>query len=279
MDLTRKLYPIRFENFKVPGEEMITKKDWHKHYPAEDGKLTNWALRSLLFEKGGRRCLIDAGFGNMPTEDFLSGFFLNGGFSFEKQLSELHLVAEDIDDVILTHLHFDHCGGCLTRKADTVVPTFPNATLWISQQQWESANNPGEKEVDSFHPETIALLKDHYKINFVPEAGGYMPGVMFHLVHGHTSGQIIPIIRMKERTFVFGADLFPSSAHLDPTVNMAYDVIPELAVCEKENFLNQMVDNQYHVIFQHGLYIEACSLKRQKDSVVIDKTFKIQDLF
>jgi len=279
MELNNKIYPIRFENFKVPGGEMITKKDWHKYYPTEDGKLTNWALRSLLFEKGGRKILIDTGFGNMPSHEFLSQFYLNGDFSLGKQLSEVGLKAGDIDDIILTHLHLDHCGGCLTREGNLVVPAFPNATLWISQQQWDSALDPNEKEIDSFHSENIAMLEECYKINFIQEDGGYLPGVLFQLVHGHTTGQIIPIIRMKDKTVLFGADLFPSSAHLDPHVNMVYDIIPELTVCEKENFLNQIVENNYYVIFQHGLYIECCSLKHQKESVVIDKTFKIRDLF
>lgn len=279
MQLNQKIYPIRFENFKVCGEEMITKKDWHKYYPSKDGKLTNWALRSVLFEKGGRKILIDTGFGNMPSNEFLAQFHLNGGFSLEKQFSEFGLKPADIDDIILTHLHFDHCGGCLSTEGDSVVSTFPNATLWISQQQWDTALNPKDNEIDSFHSATIAALKDNYKINFIQEEGGYLPGVLFQLVHGHTAGQIIPVIRMKDKTFLFGADLFPSSAHLDPHVNMVYDIIPELTVCEKENFLNQIVDNHYYVIFQHGLYIECCSLKRQKETIVIDKTFKICDLF
>lgn len=279
MGLQQKIYPVRFENFMVPGEDMVSKKNWTKFYPSEDGQLTNWALRSILFEKGGRKILVDTGFGNMPSADFLSTFRLNGGFMLHDQLQGLNLSPSDIDDIILTHLHFDHCGGCLTRVGESVAPTFPNATLWISQKQWDIALNPGEKEADSFLSDHVAQLKDHYRINFVTEEGGYLPGVMFQFVHGHTGGQIIPIIRVNDKTFIFGADLFPSSAHLDPTVNMAYDVIPELAACEKENYLNQIVANNYYVIFQHGLFIEGCTLKRQAGNVVIDKTFKISEMF
>jgi glyoxylase-like metal-dependent hydrolase (beta-lactamase superfamily II) len=279
MSLEQRIYAVRFDNFKVSGKEMINRDDWQKHYPADNGNLTNWALRSVLFEKGGRKILIDTGFGELYPAGLLSSFYLNGDFSLKKQLSAVGLQPLDIDDVILTHLHFDHCGGCLMRENGFIRPQFPNATLWISQQQWDTALNPLEKEIDSFHTETIVKLPNFYKINFIQEEGGYLPGVFFRLVYGHTQGQIIPLIRMDNKTFLFGADLFPSSAHLSPKVNMVYDMIPELSVCEKENYLNQIVENKYYVIFQHGLFIECCSLKRERGNTVIDKIYKINDLF
>jgi glyoxylase-like metal-dependent hydrolase (beta-lactamase superfamily II) len=272
-----KLYPIRFDNFRVAGEEMITKPDWQKYYPA-DGVLTNWALRSVLIVTEHRKVLIDAGFGNKQSEAFFKTFQLNGNFSLTSQLAAINLSGSDITDVLLTHLHFDHCGGCLLRKNNEIIPAFPNASLWLSKIQWESAQNPGAKEADSFLPENINSLPDHYPVNFIEEEGGYMPGIIFKLVHGHTAGQIIPVIHIQNKICLFGADLFPSTAHLEPDVNMSYDINEELATKEKEQILEECALNNYIIIFQHSLYIECCTVKKQHGKVVLDKTFHLESI-
>ena len=272
-----KLYPIRFDNFKVPGEEMITKPNWQKYYPAE-GALTNWALRSVLIVTEHQKILIDAGFGNKQSEEFFKTFQLNGNFSLTRQLADINLSHSDITDVLLTHLHFDHCGGCLIKKNDEIIPAFPNASLWISKLQWESAQHPVEKEADSLLPENINPLPNHYPVNFIEEEGGYIPGLYFKLVHGHTAGQIVPVIHIQNKAFLFGADLFPSSAHLEPNVNMSYDIDAELATKEKEQILEECLINKYTIIFQHSLYIECCTLKKQRNQIVPDKTFQLKNI-
>jgi glyoxylase-like metal-dependent hydrolase (beta-lactamase superfamily II) len=274
MPLT-KIFPIRFDNFKVPGDEMISKPDWEKYYPANDGKLANWALRSLLVVTGNRKILIDTGFGNKQDEGFFRPFHLNGDFSLAGQLARHGLYAGDITDVILTHLHFDHCGGCLLKEKDAIIPVFPKATLWVSKQQWESALHPVEKEVGSFLPENIIPLPDYYTVNFIEQEGSYLPNIYFKLVHGHTVGQIIPLVHVQDKIYLFGADLFPSTAHLDPGVNMAYDIDAGLATKEKEQSLTECLSNRHVIIFQHSLYIEACTLKQQTGRVVLDKIIKV----
>ncbi len=270
------IYLIRFDNFKVPGEEMITKPDWPKYYPAEENHLSNWALRSVLIINNYKKILIDTGFGNKQSDGFFQSFYLNGNFSSSKQLADLGLTNANITDVVLTHLHFDHCGGCLLKDNDTIIPAFPKATLWFSKQQWDSAQHPNEKEVSSFLTENINPLPDHYPINFIKEEGSYLPNIYFKMANGHTAGQIIPIIQIKNKTFLFGADLYPSSAHLSPDINMAYDVDADLAAKEKESILDECLANQHIIIFQHGLYIESCTLKRQNEKIVGDRIVKLK---
>ena len=272
-----KLYPIRFDNFRVAGEDMITKPDWQKYYPA-DGILTNWALRSVLIVTEHRKILIDAGFGNKQSAEFFKPFQLNGDFSLTTQLAAINLSNSDITDVLLTHLHFDHCGGCLLRKNGEIIPAFPNASIWISKLQWESAQHPVAKEAESFLPENINPLPDNYPVNFIEEEGSYMPGLYFKLVHGHTAGQIVPVIYIQNKAFLFGADLFPSTAHLEPDVNMSYDVNAELATKEKQQMLEECFINKYTIIFQHSLYIESCTLKKQHSQIVPDKTFRLKSM-
>jgi len=263
----------------VPGEEMITMPDWSRYYPADENHLSNWALRSVLITNSYKKILIDTGFGNKQSDEFFKSFYLNGNFSSSKQFADLGLTNADITDVVLTHLHFDHCGGCLLKNNDTIIPAFPKATLWISKQQWDSAEHPTEKEASSFLPENINPLPDYYPITFIEEEGSYLPGIYFKLVNGHTAGQIIPIIRIKDKTFLFGADLFPSSAHLSPDINMVYDIDAGLAAKEKENILKECLANQHIIIFQHGLYIEGCTLKCQNDKILPDKVIKLKQLF
>jgi len=269
------IIPIRFDNFKVPGKDMVTKPDWHKYYPAEENELSNWALRSVLIINNYKKILIDTGFGNKQNANFFESFYLNGNFSLSKQLADIGLTTDDITDVILTHLHYDHCGGCLLKNNGKIFPAFPQATLWISRQQWDTAQNPSEKEAGSFLPENINFLPNHYPITFIEEEGSYLPGIYFKIANGHTIGQIIPVIHLKNRSFLFGADLFPSSAHLTPEVNMTYDMDAELATQEKKAFLTECLKSNYTIIFQHGIYIEACTLKRQNSEIVPDKNVKI----
>ena len=142
----------------------------------------------------------------------------------------------------------------------------------------ESAQHPVEKEVDSFLPENINPLPDYYIINFIEEEGGYIPCLYFKLVHGHTTGQIVPVIHIQDKAFLFGADLFPSSAHLEPEVNMNYDVNAALATKEKEQMLEECALNNYIIIFQHSLYIECCTVKKQHGKVILDKTFHLKSI-
>jgi glyoxylase-like metal-dependent hydrolase (beta-lactamase superfamily II) len=273
-----KVLPIRFDNFKVPGKEMITHSNWQKYYPTDDKELSNWALRSVIAISGNHKILIDTGFGNKQSKDFFDNYHLNGNFSINYQLKEAGLTSDDISDVILTHLHFDHCGGCLLKKGNEIFAAYPNATLWMSRLQWDNAINPDEKESDSFLPENILPLPQYYKIKFIEEEGSYLPGFYFKLVNGHTKGQIIPVIHMKNQTLLFGGDLFPSTAHINLSINMNYDMDQSKATIEKADILNEIVDLKAYIIFQHSLYIECCNLKRQRGIIIPDKYMQLQQL-
>lgn len=276
--INAQLFPIRFDNFKVPGKEMLNVPDWRKIYPDDGNGMTNWALRSLLVRDGNKLILIDSGFGNKQTEVFFSQYHLNGNFQLTSQLVEMGLTTNDITDVILTHLHFDHCGGCLIKHQDEIVPAFPKATLWIGKLQWDNALNPEPRERDSFLTENIMPLKDHYDIQFISEEGSWLPGIDFHFANGHTKGQLILVIHRGKNMILFGADLFPSSAHLDPGVNMNYDVNSLLATCEKSDMLEYCLDHKVTIVFQHGLFVECCTLKSVRNKIIPDRTFTIQQI-
>lgn len=272
MDLSfpTQLFPIYFNTFLVPGADMVMApgKDWRKLYPAAENDLSKWALRSLIVVKGGSVVLIDTGFGNKQASSFFEPFHLEGDFNPDRQLKEIGLTRNDITDVVLTHLHYDHCGGCLLKEDDKIVRAYPRAKLWISSEQWETALNPSDEEKDSFPEENIRPFTDLYPVQFVEE-GGYLPGIFFKIVNGHTRGQIIPLIKLSRGNMLFGADLFPSSAHLDPDVNMVYDMDSELAGKEKQEVLEECVRNKYIIVFQHGLFIEACTVSRVKGEIEI----------
>jgi glyoxylase-like metal-dependent hydrolase (beta-lactamase superfamily II) len=259
------VFPVYFNSFVVPGAAMVVApgKDWRKFYPAYNTDFSKWVLRSIIVVKGGSVVLVDAGFGNKQPASFFEPFQLEGDYALDSQLEEIGLSRNDITDVVLTHLHYDHCGGCLIREGNKIVPAFPKAKLWVSEKQWETAMNPSEEEKESFLDENILPLKDFYNIQFVDE-GGYLPGIYFKIANGHTRGQIIPLIKLNEGSLLFGADLFPSSAHLDPEINMAYDTDRTQAKKEKQQILDECIRNNYVVAFQHGLFIEAAKVNRVK---------------
>ena len=264
------IFPVYFNSFVVPGSAMVVSpgKDWRKFYPAFGTDLSKWVLRSLIVVKGGSVVLFDTGFGNKQPDSFYEPFHLEGDYKIDAQLAEIGLSKNDITDVVLTHLHYDHCGGCLLKEGNKIVPAFPRAKLWISSVQWETALNPSEEEKESFLEENIKPLTDYYSIQFV-EGGSYLPGIYFKIADGHTRGQIIPLIKLNQGSLLFGADLFPSSAHLDPEINMAYDVDRAHAKKEKHRILDECISNNYVIAFQHGLFIEACTVSRMKGQVEV----------
>jgi glyoxylase-like metal-dependent hydrolase (beta-lactamase superfamily II) len=259
------IFAVYFNSFVVPGADMVVApgKDWRKLYPAYNHDYSKWALRSLIVSKGGSVVLFDTGFGNKQPESFFEPFQLEGDYCINQQLAEIGLTKNDITDVVLTHLHYDHCGGCLLKENNNIVAAFPKAKLWISSSQWENAMNPSEEEKESFLDENIKPLSDFYPIQFVEE-GSYLPGIYFKITNGHTKGQIVPLIKLEQDSLLFGADLFPSSAHLDPDVNMFYDLDGEVAKAEKQTILDECIRNKYSIVFQHGLFIEACKVFYEK---------------
>ena len=237
-----------------------------------------WALRSLVVKSKNRVVLIDNGFGDKQDEKFLSHFYLFGGDGLIAGLAKIGIKAEEITDMVLTHLHYDHCGGGVIQKPNgTYALTFPNATYHISRSQWEWAINPNFREADSFLPENLMPMLESGKLHLVESEGELFPGFDLRIVNGHTRGQMIPIIDFNGTKVVFSADLFPSTAHIPLSWNMSYDVEPIKTLKEKETFLKEAYENGYMLFFQHDYHNECCSLKQTHKGIRVDRTFSLSE--
>jgi glyoxylase-like metal-dependent hydrolase (beta-lactamase superfamily II) len=277
-----KLYSVNITNFKIDGGAMfgvVPKVLWEKHYPADENNLCNWALRSLLIDMGDRLVLIDNGFGDKQDEKFMKRFHLNENNGIEKALEVHGYKPADITDMILTHLHFDHCGGGVRHNAGKsgYELTFPNAIYRVSRAQWETAMNPNMREKDSFLKENLIPMYESGQLQFIEKETELFPGLSVRIYNGHTMGQLIPFVRTRDKTIVFAADLFPSVAHIPLPYIMSYDMMPTTTLEEKEHFLEEAVKNNYILFFQHDLYHECCTLKQTPKGIRAGETFLLTE--
>ena len=279
-----KVFPIHISNFKLDGGAMfgvVPKSIWQRYYPTDENNLCNWALRSMLVDNGTQRILIDNGCGDKQSEKFFSFLHMNGGDSLKGGLKKYGYVPEDITDVVLTHLHFDHCGGGVKNSSDGTgfELVFPNATYWVSRIQWEWAMDPNKREKDSYLEENIIPMMDSGKLKFIEEEGELFPGFEIRIFNGHTEGQVIPLVSYKGKTIVYTADLIPSTVHIPVNYNMSFDVRPLISMKEKETFLKEAYENGYMLFFEHDLYHECCTLKQTPKGIRVGKTFKPEEYF
>ena len=277
-----KLYPIHISNFKIDGGAMfsvVPKTLWQEKYPADENNLCNWALRSLLIDTGGRVILIDNGYGNKQSKKFFSHVHLNGGDGLEGALNKYGYTFDDITDMVITHLHTDHCGGGVKYNADRTAYelTFKNATYWVSKPHWEWAMNPNKQEGSAFLEENLMPMLESGQLKFIENDIELYPGFRIRLYNGHTVGQIIPFIDTGEKTVVFMADLIPSTAHIPLVWNMAYDIRPMDMLQEKEDFLNEAAENDYILFFQHDLYNECATVHKTEKGVRLKETFNLKN--
>lgn len=266
------LYSIPTGNLKLDGGAMfgvVPKSIWNKVYPADENNQINLSMRCMLVVDGDRRILINNGIGDKQSEKFFSHYNLNGDDSLERSLARHGFTPGDITDMFLTHLHFDHCGGSVKYNSDHsgFELTFPNATYWISQQQWDWAMNANRRESASFLRENINPIAESGKLILFDKEGGLYPGFEVRFFNGHTVGQAIPLIRHKGRTVVFASDMLPTMAHLPLPYVMSYDTQPLITLAEKEDFLNEAVDNDYVLFFEHDIYNECCTLERTEKGI------------
>jgi glyoxylase-like metal-dependent hydrolase (beta-lactamase superfamily II) len=276
------LYSFNISNFKVDGGAMfgiVPKTLWQKVYPADELNNCNLALRSLLVVDGNRRILIDNGFGNKQSDKFFSYFYLNGGEGLEGGLINNGFVPEDITDMVLTHLHYDHCGGGvkLGSRENEYELTFPNATYWVSQKQWDWAIHPNKREADSFLEENLTPMMKSGQLQLIEKNSTLTPCIDVRMYNGHTRGQLIPFIHYKGKTLVYVADFFPSLAHIPLVYISSYDVEPLVQLVEKEEFLKEALENQYVLFFEHDLYHECCDLHYTSKGIRAHESFTLQD--
>jgi glyoxylase-like metal-dependent hydrolase (beta-lactamase superfamily II) len=286
-----KLHTINSGFFKLDGGAMfgvVPKSIWNKSNPADANNLCNWALRCLLIEDGNRLILVDTGIGNKQDEKFFRHYEMHGDLSLDEALKSIGFSKTDITDVLLTHLHFDHCGGAVMRHENQLLPTFPNATYWSNKDHWSWATNPNEREKASFLKENIQPLQESGQLSFVKApAGETGPGLARSVfserlkllfLNGHTNAMMLPQLEYKGRTIVFMADLLPSAAHLPIPYVMAYDMFPLATLTEKKLFLEEALKGDYVLFFEHDPVNECCTLQKTEKGIRVKDFFTINDL-
>ncbi|MCX6277435.1 MAG: MBL fold metallo-hydrolase [Bacteroidetes bacterium] len=266
------LYPINTGNLKLDGGAMfgvVPKVMWSKLYPGDENNLCNWSMRCLLIVDGDRKILIDCGIGDKQSEKFFANYYRNGDDTLVKSLAAIGFSVDDITDVILTHLHFDHAGGAVRwneGKTDYEV-TFKNATYHTSRRQWEWAANPNNREKASFLKENILPIREKGRLNLLEEDGELFPHVSYRIFNGHTDGQVIPFIEYNGKTIIYMADLLPSVAHIPLPYVMSYDTRPLITLKEKEAFMAEAAKNEYILFFEHDLYHECCTVEATEKGI------------
>jgi glyoxylase-like metal-dependent hydrolase (beta-lactamase superfamily II) len=284
------LYSIETETFKLDGGAMfgvVPKSIWNKLNPADENNLCTWAMRCLLIEDGNRLILIDNGIGNKQSAKFFGHYYLQGD-TLDTALSKKGFHRDDITDVILTHLHFDHCGGSVNREGDKLVPAFKNATYWSNEKHWNWAINPNDREKASFLKENILPIQEWGQQKFIEvptgETNGKLSSASFNdhisvrFVNGHTDKMMLPQIRYKDKTIVYMADLLPSEAHIPMPYVMAYDMFPLTTMQEKKSFLTEALEGDYILFFEHDPKIECCNLQMTEKGIRSKDIFKLEDI-
>lgn len=275
-----KLHTLNTGYFKLDGGAMfgvVPKTIWNKLNAADTNNLCSWAMRCLLIEDENRLILVDTGIGNKQDAKFFGHYYLSGDNNLNLSLAAAGFSANNITDVFLTHLHFDHVGGAVVRNGDKLIPAFPNATYWSNEQHWNWAINPNEREKASFLKENILPLEENGQLKFV-HSPSFTNNISIRFVHGHTESMMLPQITYKERTIVFMADLLPSTAHIPLPYVMAYDMFPLTTLEEKKAFLPEAVENNYVLFFEHDPVNECCDLQLTEKGIRVKNTFRLEDI-
>ena len=259
---------------------VVPKSMWQKLNVPDDNNMCSWALRCMLIEAEGRLILVDTGMGNKQGEKFFGHYFLHGDDTLEKSLAKHGFTKDDITDVFLTHLHFDHCGGAILKEEEKLIPAFKNATYWSNKDHWQWATEPNDREKASFLKENILPIQESGKLKFIDREEGveFMPGFKIRFVNGHTDSMMLPQLTYKGKTIIYMADLLASAAHIPIPYVMAYDTRPLLTLEEKKSFLEEAYNNEYILFFEHDPEIECCTLQMTPKGVRVKDTFKLEDI-
>ncbi len=281
-----KLHVINTGNFKLDGGAMfgvVPKSLWSKTNPADQNNLCNWAMRCLLIEDGNRLALIDNGIGHKQDAKFYSHYFLNGNDTLENSLKLAGFNADDVTDMFLTHLHFDHCGGSIKHNKDKTgfETTYKNATYWSNKEHWEWATKPNVRERASFLKENILPIHESGQLKFIDGESSKQLGdnISISYMRGHTDAMMLPRIQYKGKTIVFMADLLPSVGHIPLPYVMGYDTRPLLTMSEKELFLNLAAKEEFVLFFEHDSVNECCTVQHTDKGVRLKETFSFNEYF
>ena len=286
-----KLYPIETGNFKLDGGAMfgvVPKTIWNKTNPADENNLIDIAARCLLIEDNNRLILIDTGMGNKQSDKFFGYYSLWGTHSMDKSLAKYGFSRDDITDVFMTHLHFDHCGGSVQWNKDRTgyEPAFKNAKYWTNESHWNWATKPNLREKASFLSENILPMQESGQLNFIakPETESDFDfsselNLNIFYVNGHTEKMMIPHIKYHGKTIVFCADLIPTAGHLPLPYVMGYDTRPLLTMPEKSKFLEASVANNYYLFLEHDAHNEIITVEQTEKGIRLKKVFKCDDVF
>ncbi|WP_028982146.1 MBL fold metallo-hydrolase [Sporocytophaga myxococcoides] len=278
------LHVINTGFFKLDGGAMfgvVPKTLWQKTNPADDKNLCTWAMRCLLIEDGNKLILVDTGIGDKQDDKFLSHYYLHGEDTLMESIHKAGFSENDITDVILTHLHFDHCGGATVYNKDRtkIEPAFKNAVYWSNEDHWKWASIPNAREKASFLKENIFPLRESGKLEFVGiREETPFRCIDFLFVDGHTDKQMIPVIDYKGKKIVFAADLLPSVGHIPIPYIMAYDTRPLISMQEKEIFFTDAISKDYIIFLEHDPVHECCTIQETEKGFRVKDTFKLKEV-
>ncbi len=289
-----KLYSINTGYFKLDGGAMfgvVPKSIWNKLNPADENNLCSWALRCLLLEDEGKLILIDTGMGDKQDAKFFGHYYLHGEDTLDKSLAQHGFTKDDITDVFLTHLHFDHCGGSIVREGDKLIPAFKNATYWSNEKHWQWATQPNDREKASFLKENILPIQESGQLKYISadSISSIVDGVSIYpslitdnlsliTVNGHTDAMMLPVINYNGKIIVYMADLLPSVAHIPLPYVMGYDMFPLTTLQEKKSFLTTALANDYILFFEHDPVYECCTLQQTEKSIRQKDVFKLSEV-
>ncbi|MBE8720606.1 MBL fold metallo-hydrolase [Sphingobacterium pedocola] len=276
-----KLYSIETGFFKLDGGAMfgvVPKSIWHKSNPADDNNLCTWANRLLLIEDGKRLTLVDTAIGDKQDDKFFRHYYLHGDATIDSSLAKYGFHRDDITDILLTHLHFDHCGGAIQREGDRLVPAFKNAYYWSNEKHWEWALNPNPREKASFLKENILPIQESGQLKFLKEDERYDNNITIRYANGHTESMMLPQIEYKGKTILYMADLLPSVGHIPLPYVMSYDTRPLTTMQERQSYWKEIVDREYILFFEHDAVNECCNLQHTEKGIRVKDIFKLDDI-
>ena len=275
------LYSVETSEFGLDGGAMfgiIPKPVWEKKVSADELNRVNMVTRSLLLVSDEKKILIDTGNGTKWEEKYKQIYDINTDqYNIEKSLGKYGFSSEQITDVICTHMHFDHIGGNTKIKSGEVVPTFPNAKYWISEENWKLANHPSQKDAGSFIEHDWKVLAENQMIEIIDGREPFIEGIDTIVTHGHTPGLLHPIVSDGSNKLFYGADIFPMVAHIPIPWVMAYDVQPVVTMEEKQKLLQKMEREDWILFFEHDPHIQACTVHKGEKHYKLNKRIQISD--